>query len=386
MNLPSISTLVSAFAAGLLAVSASFSFAQQKSPDVYKIGLIASITGPGAFIGDPFNRAAKLAVNRANDAGGINGKKIELVVYDTEGSADKALIFTKKLISEDKVSAIIGPDFSGTVRAVLPAVEEAQVPILYNTPVIEPKPNSFHFTPWPSEETSYRVALNSLKNQKLAKLAVLATTDVTGESGVKQLQTLAQSYGISLVSVERMEVQDKDVTAQLTNIRRSNPDSFFFVGSGAAVAVVAKGYTRLGMRQPMVISTGAVSASFPALLKGITPNTLLFPTYKMIVVESLPSSDPNKKPITDFMRLYSETQGKNADFFAGAGWDLANIAIEAMKKVGNEPRKIRDALEQVRGYPATMALLTFSPEQHRGAGPDAQVMGQFKDGKFFLAQ
>lgn len=351
-----------------------------------KIGLVSSLTGPGAFIGDPFSRGARMAIERANAAGGINGQKIDLVVYDSEASADKSLVFVKRLIADDKVAVILGPDFSGTVRAVLPTIEEAGIPTLYNTPVIEPKPGSFHFTPWPSEETSYRVALDSLKGRNIKKLALLATTDVTGESGLKQITTLAPSYGVTVGPVERMELQDKDATPQLTKLRGSSPDAVFFVGSGAAVAVVARGFTRLGMKTPLMLSTGGVSATFPQLLKDITPDTLIFPTYKMIVVDSLPASDPNRQPILDFMKAYEEKQGRKADFFAGAGWDLANIAIEAMKKAGNDPKKIRDAIQGIRNYPATMAVLSFAPDNHRGAGPTAQVMGQFKDGKFMAAQ
>lgn len=376
--------LMALCAAGLLAVSGPHALAQAQkgSGTPLKIGLVSSLTGPGAFLGDPFSRAARMAVERTNAAGGINGRRVDLVVYDTEASADKSLVFVKKLISEDKVSVILGPDFSGTVRAVLPVIDEAQVPMLYNTPVVEPKPGSFHFTPWPSEETSYRVSLNSLKERKIRKLAVLATTDATGESGLKALQALAPSYGITVAPVERVELQDKDATAQLTNIKAANPDALYFIGSGAAVAVAARGYTRLGMRQPMMIGTGSVSATFPELLKGITPDTLIFPTYKMIVVDTLPANDPVKAKIVEFMKLYEEKQGKKADFFAGAGWDLANIAMEAMKRAGDDPKKIRDAIQQIRNYPATMAVLSFSPENHRGAGPTAQVMGQFKDGKF----
>src|SRR5690606_6380389 len=124
--------------------------------------------------------SAKMAVDRANEAGGIDGKKIELIVYDSEASADKALVFVKRLISDDKVSVILGPDISSTVRATLPTIEEAGVPALYNTPVIEPKANSFHFTPWPSEEVSYRVPLASMQKRGIKKLAVIATTDTTG--------------------------------------------------------------------------------------------------------------------------------------------------------------------------------------------------------------
>jgi len=218
-----VRTILSSKIAAVLAAAATavvaVPTAEAQTADSYKIGLGASITGPGSFLGDPFSKSAQLAVDRANAAGGINGKKIELVIYDTEASADKSLVFVKRLISDDKVSVILGPDFSGTVRAVLPTTEAAGVPVLYNTPVIEPKAGSFHFTPWPSEEASYRVALTSLKARGVKKVGILATTDLSGESGMKQVQRLAGEYGITVGTVERMEMQDKDATSQLTNIK-----------------------------------------------------------------------------------------------------------------------------------------------------------------------
>ena len=357
-----------------------------QASDTYKIGVVVSQTGPGSFLGDPFAKGARLAVERANATGGINGKKIELVSYDDETSADKALTFAKKLIGDDKVPVILGPTLSGLINAVIPTTEAAKTVLLYNTPVIDPKPQSFHFTPWPSEEASYRVALEWMKEKGIKKLGILATTDATGESGLKRLQALAGSFGISVSGIERMDTQDKDVTAQLTNLRRENPNAIFFVGSGATVAVVCKTYTRLGLKQPLAISTGAVSAAFPELLKGITPDTLVFPTYKMAVLEGLPADDPNRPVIVDFVKRFEEQYKRRADFYGGAGWDLANIAIDAMKKVGTDPVKLRDYIQEIKSFPATMATLSFTPDNHRGAGPDAQVMGQFKDGKFGLAK
>lgn len=375
---PRSAALLVAFALALAATPAA-------AQDQFKIGLVSSQTGPVAFLGDPLAKGAKLAIDRANAAGGVNGGKIEFVSYDDEASADKALIFVKKLIGDDKVPVIIGPNLSSLVRAVLPTTEAAKVVLLYDTPVIEPQPQSYNFTPWPSEETSYRVALAWMQKKGIKSLGILATTDTTGESGVARLQALSPSYGIAVSRLERMDTQDKDVTAQMTNIRQSKPEAIFYIGSGAAVAVVCKAYTRLALSQPLALSTGAVSAAFPELLKGITPDQLVFPTYKMAVADALPANDPDLPAIREFNKLYQATYNRNGDFFGGAGWDLANIAIDAMKHVGGDPTKIRDFIQQIRSYPATMATLTFTPDNHRGAGPEAQVMGQFKDGKFGLA-
>jgi branched-chain amino acid transport system substrate-binding protein len=375
--------LSAALVGALLAVPVA---TQSASAQEYKIGLVSSLTGAGSFIGDPFAKGAKMAVDKANAAGGINGKKIDLIVYDSEASADKTLVFVKKLINDDKVAVILGPDFSGTVRASLPTIEEAQIVSLYNTPIVEPKPQSFYFTPWPSEQTGYRVALKSLQARGVKNLGVIATTDLSGQSGLDWVQKLHAEYGMQLTLVERMEMVDKDVTAQLTKIKAARPDAVFEIGSGAIVAVVCKAYTRLGFIQPLMLSTGAISATFPELLKDITPDTLIFATYNLLVVDTLPDSNGSKKPILDFLKLYKDTYGKDGDQYGGSGWDLGNIAINAMRKVGTDRVGIRDNIQTVRDYPGTMAPITFTPEQHRGTADDAFIMAQFKDGKFLLTK
>ncbi|MCW5770044.1 MAG: ABC transporter substrate-binding protein [Rhodospirillaceae bacterium] len=375
--------LISAIGGALLAMPMALHGAAAQE---YKIGLVSSQTGPGAFIGDPFLKGAKMAVDRANAAGGINGKKIQLIAYDSEASADKTLVFVKKLINDDKVAVMLGPDFSGTVRASLPTIEEAKIVSLYDTPIIEPKPGSFHFTPWPSEETGYRVALKSLQARGVKKMAIIATTDYSGQSGFNWVKKLHAEYGIEVVATERMEMADKDVTAQLTKIKAARPDAVFEIGSGAIVAVVCKAYVRLGFTQPLMLSTGAVSGTFPSLLKGITPDTLIFATYNLLVVDTLPASNPSKKPIQDYLKLYKATYGKEGDQYGGSGWDLALIAIDAMRKVGTDRVKIRDYIQTVRNFPGTMAPITFTPQNHRGTADDAFIMAQFKDGKFLLTK
>jgi branched-chain amino acid transport system substrate-binding protein len=217
-------------------------------------------------------------------------------------------------------------------------------------------------------------------------MAVIATTDYSGQSGFDWVKKLHAEYGIELIATERMEMADKDVTAQLTKIKAARPDAVFEIGSGAIVAVVCKSYTRLGFTQPLMLSTGAVSGTFPSLLKGITPDTLIFATYNLLVVNTLPDSNPSKKPILDFLKLYKATYGKDGDQYGGSGWDLAQIAIAAMRKVGTDRVKIRDYIETVRNFPGTMAPITFSKQQHRGTADDAFIMAQFKDGKFLLTK
>ena len=96
----------------------------------YKVGALFSVTGRTSFLGDPEKKTAVMLADQINAAGGINGKKLELIVYDTEGDATKANLALKKLITKDKVCAVIGPSLSGTSLAVLPEAEKHKVPLV----------------------------------------------------------------------------------------------------------------------------------------------------------------------------------------------------------------------------------------------------------------
>ena len=106
------------FGIGLLASPA------QAFKGTYKVGAVFSVTGRTSFLGDPEKKTAEMIAEQINQAGGINGNKLELIIYDTEGDATKANLAVKKLITKDKVCAVIGPSLSGTSLAVLPLAEQ----------------------------------------------------------------------------------------------------------------------------------------------------------------------------------------------------------------------------------------------------------------------
>jgi branched-chain amino acid transport system substrate-binding protein len=105
-------------------------FVKHAVADYYKIGAVFSVTGRTSFLGDPEKKPAELVAEQINKAGGINGKKLELIVYDTEGDATKANLAVKKLMTQDKVCAVIGPSLSGTSMAVVPLAAKNKTPLV----------------------------------------------------------------------------------------------------------------------------------------------------------------------------------------------------------------------------------------------------------------
>ncbi|MCW5751370.1 MAG: ABC transporter substrate-binding protein [Anaerolineales bacterium] len=366
--------------ATLLAAWASVS---SHAADPYKVGLIAAATGYGSFIGDPEVKAARLYVKLLNQSGGINGRPVELIVYDSEGSPEKAVVAMKRLTTQDKVTAIVGPDFSATVRAVIPIVDEAKIVTYVMTPVIKPPPGSYMFAAYPIQEYAYEQQLAWFKKRGLNTLGVLASTDTTGQEGVKFLREIGQRLGVNIV-VEQFNIQDVDVSPQLLNLQRRGSEGIMAAVSGKPFAVVAKSMKQLNMKLPLLASTGSVTNTLGELLKGIEPELLLLPTLRIFVADQLPKDDPQLPAITKLREVYKKEYGAEPDLYAAVGWDSTEIVIKAIAATGGNPAQMRDYIENLRNYVGTVCIVNMKPEDHHGCAPDGYVLVQFKDGKFVL--
>jgi len=349
----------------------------------YKLGLITAATGYGSFIGDPEVKAARLYVKQLNQAGGLSGRPVELVVYDSEGSPEKAVIAMKRLTTQDKVTAVVGPDFSSTVRAVIPIVDEAKIVTYVMTPVIKPAAGSYMFAAFPIQEYAYEAQLQWFKKRGSTTLGVLASTDTTGQEGVKFLKEIGQRVGVNL-AVENFNIQDVDVTPQLLNLQRRGAQGILAAVSGKPFAVVAKGMKQLNMNIPLLASTGSVTNTLGELLKGIEPETLLLPTVKMFVADQLPENDPQRPPIARLRKLYQQEYGVDPDQYAAVAWDSIDIVAKAMGAAGGDPAKMRDHIEKLSNYVGALCTVNMKPDDHHGCGQDGYVLVLFKNGKFVL--
>src|SRR5436190_293370 len=345
----------------LLAACASLpAFAQP-----YKLGLVAAATGYGSFIGDPEVKAARLYVKQLNQKGGIGGRPVELIVYDSEGSPEKAVIAMKRLITQDKVTAIVGPDFSSTVRAVIPIVDEAKIVTYVMTPVIKPPAGSYMFGSWPIQEYAYERQLVWFKKRGLNTLGVLASTDTTGQEGVKFLREIGQRLSVNLI-VEQFNIQDVDVSPQLLNLQRRGAQGIMAAVSGKPFAVIAKGMKQLNMNVPLLASTGSVTNTLGELLKGIEPETLLLPTVRFLVADQLSPDDPQRGPINQLRMIYKQEYGVDPDQYAAVAWDTTDIVVKAIAPTGGDATRMRDHLEKLSNYVGTLCTINMKHDDHHG--------------------
>jgi len=360
-----------------------------------KLGAFFALSGPNAPIGTPTKLVAQMVVDQINKGGGINGRPIELVIGDTESDPAKAATIAKKFIFSDKVAAIIGPTSTGEGMNVKKIVEEAGVPTFMTVggdPVIEGgKFGAFTYVFKSPQRSSTAVQklYGFLRTKKLTKVALLTASDAFGKDGAVWLEKLAPDYGITFVAKESFGPKDTDMTPQLTKIKNANPQAIICWTIGPAGAIVAKNKAQLGIKIPLFQCHGQPGPEY-IKLAGKASEGDRMPATKLMVANELADNDPQKKVIQDFIKLYQDVYHYDKEFpintHSGYAWDAIYIVTNGMKKAGTDPKALRNAIEQIRGYVGVSGIYNLTPQDHNGLGVDSMVIVEVKDGKFVIAK
>jgi len=360
--------------------------------DEYRIGAIFASTGGASTLGLPEKNTAEMLVEELNAAGGINGKPVKLIFYDTEGDATKTVTVTNKLIKKDKVDIIIGPTTSGNSMAILNIVAKEKVPLISCAAsvriVVPVKPYVFK-TPQ-TDVMAVEKIYTKLQADGIKKIAILTASGGFGDSGRKQLQNLASKYGLSVIADERFGDKDTDMSAQLTKIKGTDAQALISWGIGPAPVQIAKNRKQLGMTIPLYNSHGVASPRFITGAAGAAEGTFL-PAGKLIVVDQLADDDPQKSVLSKYKADYESKFGAGTiNTFGGHAYDafkLAVKAIEAAAKSGEVTHaSIRDELEKITGFVGTGGIFNFSTDDHNGLTKDGFVMVEISGGKWKLAE
>ena len=367
--------------------------AKEKEP--IKIGAFFALSGPAASIGTPTKLVAEMVVDKINKEGGINGRPLVLVIGDTESDPAKAASIAKKFIHQDKVAAIIGPTRTGTGMNVKKIVEEAGMPTFMTVggdPVIMggEKLGSFKYvfkSPQRSS-TAVKKLFSYLKDKEIKTIGLLYATDGFGKDGAKWIEKLAPDYGLEIVAKESFGPKDTDMTAQLTKIKNAKPQAIICWTIGPAGAIVSKNKAQLGIKTPLFQCHGLPDPKYIELAGKASEGDRM-PATKLMVVEELADNDPQKKVIQEFVKLYKES-GYDKQFpintHSGYAWDAIMIVADGMKKAGTDPNKLRDAIEQTKGYVGVSGIYNITADDHNGLAEDSMVIVEVKDGKFVKAK
>ncbi|MFH1059461.1 MAG: ABC transporter substrate-binding protein [Pseudomonadota bacterium] len=365
-----------------------------------KIGAFFALSGPAAGIGTPTKLVAQMVVDKINKEGGVNGRPIELILGDTEGDPTKAVMVLKKFIAVDKVAAVVGPTRTDTGMAVKKQVEAAKIPTVMTVggdPVIMTgKIGNMDFgtadyvfkTPQRSSIAAKKV-LEYLKAHNLTKLGLITASDGFGRDGLRWLGKLAPEMGLSIVGQEQFNPSDVDMKSQLTKLAAAEPQAIICWTIGDAGAIVSKNHHALGLKAPLVQCHGLPGPRYLELA-GEAAEGDLMPATKLMTWEALAEGDPQKPVIAEFVKLYNDQYKYGAQYpintHSGYAWDAIYLVVNAMKKAGTDPAKLKAAIETTKNYVGISGVYNLTPEDHNGLGVDSMVVLQVKDGKYVMVK
>jgi branched-chain amino acid transport system substrate-binding protein len=352
-----------------------------------KIGAIFSVTGPASFLGAPEEKTVRMFVDKLNAAGGVNGQQIALVLKDSGGSPEKAVSFARQLIEEEKVLAIIGPSTSGETMQIKALCEENQM-ILVSCAAAEVIVNpvaQYVFKTPQKDSQAVTWIYRTMRDKGISKIAVLTGNDGFGAAGKKQLEDLAKTEGIEILANEVYDKQATDLTDVLTKVKGTRGVQAVVNWSIVpAQSIVAKNMKQLGLNVPLFQSHGFGNRKYVEQA-GVAAEGTLFPAGRLLVVDELPDSHPQKALLAAYKKDYEATYREDVSTFGGHAYDAILVVTEALKKAGVADRaKVRAAIENLRGLPGTAGVFNFSATDHTGLDLSAFEMLTVKNGKFTI--
>jgi branched-chain amino acid transport system substrate-binding protein len=340
-----------------------------------KVGEFASLTGSEATFGQSSDKGTQMAVDDLNTAGGVLGKKIELIAEDNQSQAGQSATAVRKLISSDGVVAVLGEVASSRSLEAAPICQQNGIPMI-SPASTNPKVTQvgdYIFRVCFIDPFQGTVMANfARKTLKLNAVAVLS--DVKSDYSLGLAKFFKQGFLADdgkIVADENYSGGDKDFSAQLTAIKAANPDGLFVPGYYTEVGLIALQARQLGLNCPIFGGDGWESSSLVpiggAALEGDYFSTHYSPQDTSPAVQNF---------VKEFKAKYNETP----DAMAALGYDSAMILADAIKRAGStDGAKIRDALAATKNFPGVTGNITMDP--NRDASKPAVIL-EIKNGTF----
>lgn len=345
-----------------------------QAQDTIKVGVVQPLTGSVADNGLAFVDGAKLAVAQQNAAGGVLGKKIELVVEDGQCRPANSVSAAQKLIERDKVPVLVGAFCSSATAAVMPIAEQRQIPLLTGVSSkadLTDKGLKYFFR---SAETDRVMSITFSKilaeKLQLKNVAYIGVNDDWGRGSVEDFSAQMEKLGVKTVMKEYYEHGTTDYYTLLTKLGASKADGVFVAAETQDGAILVKQFKELGLSSKLF---GVGSWTTPEFIKATGPASEGI--YAAVPYASSIPTDSNKDFVSRYAAAYKTKPGK----YGAAGFNSLNIVMQAIARAGKaEPQAIRDALYKT-DYAAPNGHYRFT-EKGEGYGY-AVVLVQLKGGE-----
>src|SRR5690625_824503 len=354
------------------------------------IGSSLSTTGMASFLGEPEEETLRMLVDDINEAGGVLGEKLRIIIYDDAGDANKARTFGTRLIEDDEVIAIIGGSTTGATMAIMPIAEEEGIPFISLAGAIEviDPVRKFTFKTPHTDRMACEKIFEDMQKQQITKVGLISGSDSFGASMRKQCLDIVSEYDVEIVGDETFGPNDADMTPQLTNLRgKDGVEAILNLGLGSGPAIVTRNYRQLGIDLPFYQSHGVASNAFIDLAGLDVAEGLHWAGSPLLVAGQLAEDDVQRDVVQTYKERYESATDKPVSTLGGYAHDALYLFVDASERAGStDPVAIRDALEETQGFVGTTGVFNFSPDDHLGLDLTAFRMLEIRDGDWVIVE
>jgi branched-chain amino acid transport system substrate-binding protein len=348
------------------------------------IGHLASMTGDTATFGVSSDEGVRLALDELNAAGGIlGGRKIKVITEDDRSNSDEAKTAISKLITRDKVVAVIGEIASSRSIAAAPVAQDSQVPMLSpgsTNPKVTQVGDYIFRACFIDPFQGTAMATFALNELKAKRLAILYPVNSDYGTGLREFfsEAVKKGGGEIVADVAYREKSDVDFKSQLTKIKEANPDAIYVSGYYTEAGLIADQARQLGIKAPLLGGDGWDSDQTVKIGKDAVNGCYFTNHY---------SPEEQREQVQSFVKTYRakyknpDGSPKTPDAMAILGYDAMLLMADAIKRAGNtDPTKIRDMLASTKNFPGASGTITI--DENRNAKKDIVVLkidkGEFK--------
>ena len=370
-----------------LALAASLSAQAQ-----VKIGVIVSATGGAAFVGIPQKNTVALLAKKVGDT------SIEYIVFDDASDPTQSVTLAKKLLTEYKIDALIGPSGSPNAMGVLQVMAEAQTPMLApvgTSAVVLPMDDKkrWVYKTHPNDDVISDLLVAAMVKRGVKTVGFMGRNDPYGENWYKTFAPMAQKAGIQIAAYERYNRQDTSVTGQVLKLIAAKPDAVLVAGVAADAALPHIQLVDAGFKNPIYHTHGSASGAF-IQIGGKQVEGALVVGPLLLIPEQIADSVPTKKLALEYVTNYERLYNSRPPIFGAGIWDagllLQHAIPEAIKKgkPGTQEFRtaLRDALEGTKDLAMSQGVGTMSAQNHSGFDHRGQILLTIKDAKWLLVK
>jgi len=361
--------------------------------DPIKIGVDGPFTGGSSSMGVSMRDGVRLAVEEINKAGGALGRPIQLVERDDEAKNERGVQIAQELINKEKVVAVVGYINTGVALASERFFQEAKIPVMNNvatgsivTHQFDDQPENYVFRNAAHDSIQAPMIVEeAITRRGFKRPAILADSTNYGQLGREDLEKALALKGIKPVAIEKFNIKDVDMTAQLLKAKEANADVVLTYGIGPELAQIANGMTKLGWKVPMVGSWTLAMANYidnagPGGEGARMPQTFI----------QEPTTPKRQSFIVSYLKMFNPKNSRiDSPVSAAQGYDSIYLLAAAIKQAGStEGPKIKAALEDLQA-PVEGVVTTynkpFTKTDHEAITANIPVFGEVKGGKVVYA-